>query len=98
MRRLHALSMALLLAASITLAGCGGAEEPVAASSDTTTTKKGPEVRVGSFLDAEGAVLGSMIIQMLEANGIQTVDKTKLGTPDVVRKALLEKQIDIQID
>jgi len=59
---------------------------------------EGPTVRVGSMLDSEGTVLGSMVIQMLEANGIPTEDRTKLGTPDVVRAALLEGEIDATID
>jgi osmoprotectant transport system substrate-binding protein len=53
---------------------------------------------VASLLDSEGVVLGSMVIQMLEANGIKTVDKTKFGTPDVVRKALLAGDVDATID
>ncbi len=53
---------------------------------------------MGSFLDAEGTILGAMVIQMLEANGIATEDKTKLGTPDVVREALLQGEIDATID
>jgi osmoprotectant transport system substrate-binding protein len=55
-------------------------------------------VRVGSLLDAEGTLLGSMVIQMLEANGIKTEDKTKLGTPEVVRAALVAGEIDATID
>jgi osmoprotectant transport system substrate-binding protein len=61
-------------------------------------TKQGPTVRVGSMLDSEGTILGSMVIQMLEANGIKTEDRTKLGTPDVVRKALLAGEIDATIE
>ena len=39
-----------------------------------------------------------MVIQMLEANGIRTEDKTKLGTPEIVRAALLAGEIDATID
>jgi osmoprotectant transport system substrate-binding protein len=39
-----------------------------------------------------------MVIQMLEAKGIATEDKTKLGQPDVVRQALLQGEIDATID
>lgn len=60
--------------------------------------KSGPTVRVGSMLDSEGTVLGSIVIEMLEANGIRTADRTKLGTPDVVREALLANEIDATID
>jgi osmoprotectant transport system substrate-binding protein len=85
----------LALAATLLSAGCApAAEEP----GTTTEVKEGPEVRVASLLDSEGVVLGSMVIQMLEANGIATVDKTKFGTPDVVRKALLAGDLDASID
>ena len=85
----------LLLAASLIVTGCTTTAEE---SDGAVQVKEGPEVRVGSLLDSEGVVLGSMIIQMLEANGIQTVDKTKFGTPDVVRKALLAGDLDASID
>jgi len=79
------------------LAGCAPREE--ARQADAAGDQPaGPEVRVGSFLDSEGAVVGAMIIQMLEANDIPTVDNTRLGTPDIVRRALLEGEIDLQID
>lgn len=79
------------------LVGCGGGE--TADSGDgAVEPKEGPTVRVGSLLDSEGTILGSMIIEMLEANGISTEDKTKLGTPDVVRQALVEGEIDATID
>lgn len=84
-----------VLAATLALAGCSG-------GGDRTTeggqSKQGPTVRVASLLDSEGVVLGSMVIQMLEANGIPTEDKTKFGTPDVVRKALLAGDVDATID
>lgn len=94
MRRPLATVLAALLALS--LAGCTGAEGGGLASG--VPVKDGPAVRVGSMLDSEGAILGSMVIQMLEANGIRTEDRTRLGTPDVVRKALVEAEIDATID
>ncbi|MGB4593860.1 MAG: glycine betaine ABC transporter substrate-binding protein [Coriobacteriia bacterium] len=97
MKRTIALALTLVVALTFGLAGCSatGSKTP---SAGEPTVKEGPVVRVGSFLDSEGAVLGAMMIQLLDANGIQTEDKTKLGTPDVLRKALLEGQIDLSID
>jgi osmoprotectant transport system substrate-binding protein len=96
MRRTHFRAAAALLLATVLFAvGCTPAAEE---TGTTVEVKDGPEVRVGSLLDSEGVVLGSMIIQMLEANGIKTVDKTKFGTPDVVRKALLAGDLDASID
>jgi osmoprotectant transport system substrate-binding protein len=52
-------------------------------------------VRVGSKLDAEGGLLGNMIIQVLEAGGIKTVNKVQMGATKIVRGALLAGEIDI---
>lgn len=98
MKRTITLVLALMVALALGLAGCGTkdtAEEP---GVEEPTVKEGPTVVVGSFLDSEGALLGSMMIQMLDANGIKTEDKTKLGTPDVLRQALLEGEVDLSID
>lgn len=87
--------MVLIMALTVGLAGCGDESD---SQSTTTAAAQGPVARVGSLLDSEGTLLGSMVIQMLEANGIKTEDKTKLGTPEVVRAALLAGQIDATID
>lgn len=78
--------------------GCTAPADDATGTTDGEPVADGPTVRVGSLLDAEGTLLGSMVIQMLEANGIPTEDKTKLGTPDVVRAALLAGEIDATID
>ncbi|MCK5570458.1 MAG: ABC transporter substrate-binding protein, partial [Spirochaetes bacterium] len=55
---------------------------------------KGPIV-VASKIDTEGALLGQMIIHMLEANGFDAVDRTEFGPTDVIRKAIINGEIDI---
>lgn len=97
MKKHKALALLLLLALAIGLAACGG-EEPAEESTTTALAQEGPVVRVGSLLDSEGTLLGSMVILMLEADGIKTEDKTKLGTPEVVRAALVAGEIDATID
>jgi osmoprotectant transport system substrate-binding protein len=52
-------------------------------------------VRVGSKIDTEGALLGNMIIQVLEANGIRTENKLSLGATKIVRGAITSGEIDI---
>lgn len=52
-------------------------------------------VRVGSKLDAEGGLLGNMIIHMLESNGIRTVNRVQMGATKIVRSALIAGEIDI---
>ncbi len=50
---------------------------------------------VGSKVDTEGSVLGKIIVKVLTAHGIAVVDKVGFGTTDIVRKAIIAKQIDI---
>jgi osmoprotectant transport system substrate-binding protein len=52
-------------------------------------------VRVSSKLDAEASLLGNLIQQTLEANGIKTVSKLQLGPTKITRGALLAGEIDI---
>lgn len=97
MKRSGVLITVLALAVTVGLLGCTAGEK-TEAKNGGTTAKNGPEVRVGSLLDSEGQVLGAMIIQMLDSEGIKTVDNTKFGTPDVVRKALIAGDLDATID
>ena len=53
------------------------------------------KVVVASKIDTEGALLGNMIILMLEKAGIATDDKTEFGPTPMVRKAIAAGQIDI---
>ena len=59
--------------------------------------EKGP-VTVASMIDSEGAVLGNMLLIMLEQEGFATIDKLALGTPDILRKALVSDEVDLVID
>lgn len=52
-------------------------------------------VRVGSKIDTEGRLLGSIILQVLDANGITTENKLQLGPTKIVRSAILAGEIDI---
>ncbi len=52
-------------------------------------------VRVGSKIDAEGGLLGNMMIHVLEANGIRTVNKLQMGATKIVRGALVAGEIDL---
>ncbi len=54
-----------------------------------------PRVVVASKIDTEGALLGNMIVLLLEANGFDAVDNTEFGTTDVIRNAIKAGEIDI---
>ncbi len=61
----------------------------------STTAFAADTVRVGSKIDTEGTLLGNIIVQVLEANGIKTTNKVSLGTTKVVRGAITAGEIDI---
>lgn len=52
-------------------------------------------VRVASKIDTEGALLGNMIIAMLESDGIRTANELQLGPTNILRSAIIAGQIDI---
>lgn len=52
-------------------------------------------VRVGSKADNEGALLGQIVLQVLKQQGIPVVDRTQLGPTSIVRRALLNGDLDI---
>ncbi len=78
--------VSILLLTSINFLFAGGAKESGAVKSP---------VVVASKIDTEGALLGQMIVKMLEANGIPVEDKTEFGPTSVTRKALISGEIDI---
>ena len=53
------------------------------------------EIIVGSKIDTEGALLGNMIVLMLQSNGFNVIDKTQTGTTPIVRSAIIAGEIDI---
>ncbi|HEJ9095340.1 TPA: ABC transporter substrate-binding protein [Serratia odorifera] len=61
----------------------------------TGTSQAADSVRVGSKIDTEGSLLGNIIVQVLEANGIKTTNKLQLGTTKVLRGAIVAGEIDI---
>ena len=52
-------------------------------------------VRVGSKIDTEGSLLGQLIVQTLEANGVKTENRLQLGATKIVRTALVAGEFDI---
>lgn len=53
-------------------------------------------VTVGSKIDTEGALLGNMILQVLESHGVKTVNKIQLGTTPFVARLPPESWISIR--
>ncbi len=73
----------LLLALALIFAGCGGEEEA-----------RGP-VSVASKIDTEGALLGQMMVLILEEDGFEVNDRTEFGPTSVIRQAIINDEIDI---
>ncbi len=84
-RRLVGTSAALALTLILGVA----APAPVAAQGNAAP------VRVASKIDTEGALLGQLIIQTLQAGGIRTENRLQLGTTKIVRSALVAGEIDV---
>ncbi|HET9693800.1 MAG TPA: glycine betaine ABC transporter substrate-binding protein, partial [Steroidobacteraceae bacterium] len=74
---------ACALVASLFVHACAAAAAPVV---------------VSSKLSSESAMIGQMIRLLLEAHGIETIDRTTLGATPVVRKALLAGEIDLYVE
>jgi osmoprotectant transport system substrate-binding protein len=55
-------------------------------------------VVVSSKLSSESAMIGEMIRLVLNANGIPTIDRLRLGATPVVRKALIAGEIDLYVE
>jgi len=55
-------------------------------------------VVVASMIDSEGAVLGKMMVLLLEDKKIPVQDRTEFGTPDVLRKALEAGEVHLVLD
>jgi osmoprotectant transport system substrate-binding protein len=53
------------------------------------------DIVVGSKIDTEGALLGNMILVLLQQNGIAATSKLQLGPTEIVRRALLAGEIDL---
>jgi osmoprotectant transport system substrate-binding protein len=78
------------------LSACSSSTPPASTTGSTSAApaaEKGP-IRVGSKIDGEGALLGQIILQTLQANGFAVEDKTRTGATKVVRQALIDGQID----
>jgi osmoprotectant transport system substrate-binding protein len=65
----------------------GLALAPLAAAAETIT--------VGSKIDTEGALLGNMILLVLEQDGLAVANRIGLGPTTIVRAAILAGEIDI---
>jgi osmoprotectant transport system substrate-binding protein len=59
------------------------------------TAQAADRIKVGSKIDTEGAVLGNMIVQLLEKAGLQVESKLQLGPTKIVRTALVSGEIDL---
>lgn len=93
MKKALALILCILLLGTM-MTGC---TKPAEQGSPEPQSDKKPVI-VATMLDSEGGILGKMIIQMLAQNNIKTTDRVNFGTPDILRKALENKEVDLVLD
>jgi osmoprotectant transport system substrate-binding protein len=93
MKKILIICLSILLL-TIIMTGCSAPNDQ--AKPETPSDKK--PVVVATMLDSEGGILGKMMIQMLEQNNIKTTDRINFGTPDILRKALENKEVDLVLD
>lgn len=55
----------------------------------------GEPIRVASKIDTEGGLLGNIIVEMFESNGLPVENKVSMAASNIVRKALVTGEIDI---
>ncbi|QQR40798.1 glycine betaine ABC transporter substrate-binding protein OsmF [Devosia rhizoryzae] len=67
----------------------------VVAGAALLTSAASAQVVVSSKIDTEGALLGNIILQVLDAKGIEVTDRTSLGATPIVRAAIEAGEIDI---
>ena len=93
-RSIHLFTFLLL---AFALASCGGGEEKEkeSAAAQEQAEKTDMEIVVASKIDTEGALLGSMMVMLLEEEGYRVSDRTQFGPTDVMRKAIKNAEIDI---
>lgn len=53
------------------------------------------QVVVSSKIDTEGGVLGNIILQVLQENGVPVTDRLQLGGTPIMREAIIAGEIDI---
>src|SRR5262249_37467450 len=63
--------------------------------SGSVAQARGHTVVVASKIDTEGALLGNMILALLQAQGISVESRLQLGPTNIVRSAILAGQVDI---
>lgn len=87
MKRVMRISITVLLVSMMSIAMLG-------ATGTAESQEKGP-ITVGSKIDTEGALLGSLIVQLLEDHGFTVIDSTQTGSTPIVRSAIINGEIDI---
>lgn len=80
------ITILIFFVAAATLFAAGASEE--------SQPSKGP-VTVASKIDTEGALLGNMIVLILESNGFEVENSVEFGPTDVVDRAIKNGEIDM---
>ena len=82
---------ALVVAALLALAGCGGSDAPTA----STAADAKPPLRIGTKNFPEQFLLGELYKQALEAKGIPVELKANIGSTEIIHQALTDGALDM---
>jgi osmoprotectant transport system substrate-binding protein len=77
---------------------CIAATLALIASAPARAGTAGAAVVVSSKLSSESAMIGEMLRLVLNAAGVPTVDRLKIGATPVVRRALLDGEVDLYVE
>ncbi len=89
------ISIVLVFALLFAFAGCGSPAEEAEGAGEGEEITEGPTIRIASKAWTEQLILGSMLLQLLEANGYPVEDRTGLGETPVITPALHAGEVDI---
>jgi osmoprotectant transport system substrate-binding protein len=77
---------------------CIAATLALIATAPSRAGTPGAAVVVSSKLSSESAMIGEMLRLVLNAAGVPTVDRLKIGATPVVRRALLDGEVDLYVE
>jgi osmoprotectant transport system substrate-binding protein len=92
MRRAVWVVAAVVLA--VVTGGCGGSGDD-GSTVDRAAPPKGPPIRIGSKNFTEQSILGELYRQALEAKGYEVVLKSKVGSTEIIHRALKRGALDM---
>ncbi len=87
--------LALFVAGAMTIAAAPGGSPGARAGGLSALAAGKPHLTVGGKLDTEAQLLTKLYVLLLRKAGFDVTEKSKLGTNDIVHRAIMSGQIDL---